>query len=147
MKKRGCPKAVLDDDDLEIIRAQLEKESHTSVRAMTEILGGKCGKSSVHKAYKKLGLTFKKTLALTSEIVRTLSGKEPNGWNGARTVIRNCLSLLTNLRQKLICLRYVAGAPEINVAMITRPRVGVRRRCFHLCVMMGRQSTLSSVVA
>ena len=60
VKKRGCPKAVFDDDDLEIIRAQLEKESHTSVRAMTEILGGKCGKSSVHKAYKKLGLTFKK---------------------------------------------------------------------------------------
>ena len=74
----------------------------------------------------------------------TLSGKEPNGWNGARTVIRNCLSLLTNLRQKLICLRYAAGAPEINVAMITRPRVGVRSRCFHLCVIMGRQSTLFS---
>ena len=62
VKKRGCPKVALDDDDLEIIRAQLEKESHTSVRAMTEIPGGKCGKSSVHKAFKKLGLTFKKTL-------------------------------------------------------------------------------------
>ena len=60
VKKRGCPKAALDEDDLEIIRAQLEKESHTSVRAMTKILGDKCGKSSVHKAIKKLGLTSKK---------------------------------------------------------------------------------------
>ena len=56
VKKRGCPKAAL-DDDLEIIRAQLEKESHASVRAMAEIPAGKCGKSSIHKTFKKLGLT------------------------------------------------------------------------------------------
>lgn len=59
-KERGRPPSRLDENDLQFLKEQITTTNHSTVRGLTKLLEGKCGKSTVHAALRKMGFTFKK---------------------------------------------------------------------------------------